>query len=64
MARRKIKFVEPMPTAKSCGKNRYISEQQARIAAEQQELLNANSGLKLKTYHCSFCGGWHLTRQI
>lgn len=30
----------------------------------QQELMFASEGLKLKVYHCAFCGGWHLTKRL
>ena len=64
MARHKTKPFIPAPTRRSCGKNRYNSEREARVVADQQELLFANQGLRLKVYHCSFCGGWHLTKQL
>ena len=64
MARHKTKLFIPAPTRRSCGKNRYNSEREAREVADQQELLFANQGLLLKVYHCSFCGGWHLTKQL
>lgn len=62
MSRHKVKYVQPAPVQKSCGKNRYNSEREAREVADQQELLFANKGLKLKVYHCMMCGGWHLTK--
>lgn len=62
MARRKAKPFVPDKPQRSCGKNRYNSEREAREVAEQQELIFASQGLKLKVYHCGFCGGWHLTK--
>lgn len=63
MARHKKPFIPAEPT-RSCGKNRYASKREADIVAEQQQLIFANSGLKLAAYHCSFCGGWHLTSKV
>ena len=40
-------------------KRRFTSEQQAKSAAETQELLN--SRIHLQTYQCEWCRGWHLT---
>lgn len=64
MARRKAKPFMPAPARRSCGKNRYNSEREAREVADQQELLFASQGLRLNVYHCSFCGGWHLTKRL
>lgn len=64
MARHKAKPFVPAPIRRSCGKNRYNSEREAREVADQQELLFASQGLRLKVYHCSFCSGWHLTKQL
>lgn len=64
MARHKTRPFVPAPVPKSCGKNRYASEREALEVAEQQEIIFANQGLKLKVYHCPFCGGWHLTKHI
>jgi len=61
MARRKI-FQLPAAPAKSCGKNRYNSRNEAEKVAREQELIFANQNLKLNIYHCALCGGWHLTK--
>ncbi|MDO4271528.1 MAG: hypothetical protein Q4C83_00900 [Candidatus Saccharibacteria bacterium] len=63
MARHKVRQLEPMPVPRSCGKNRYTSEQEAQLVADQQEIIFSNQGLKLRVYHCAFCGGWHLTKR-
>ncbi|MCL2451332.1 hypothetical protein FWD20_00380 [Candidatus Saccharibacteria bacterium] len=60
---RKIKpFVPPKPV-KSCGKNCYQSRQEADAVAREQETIFAGDDLRLKSYHCSSCGKWHLTRK-
>lgn len=64
MAKHKAKPFIPAPTLRSCGKNRYNSEAEAKMVAGEQELRFASQGLKLKVYHCSFCGGWHLTKHV
>jgi hypothetical protein len=60
---RKKKFLIPEPPVKSCGKNRYSSREEADMVARQQEILFAANDLKLKSYFCGDCGGWHLTRE-
>ena len=62
MAKRKIKPFIPSPPRRSCGKVRYGSEREAKLVAEQQELIFTNN-LQLKVYHCPYCGGWHLTKR-
>ena len=64
MARRKVKPFVPAPPQRSCGKNRYNSKREAEEVAMQQELMFASEGLKLRVYHCAFCGGWHLTKWL
>lgn len=61
MARHKQRFMLPIPPKRSCGKNRYESEGEAELVAREVELRDLTRQLKLKVYHCSFCGGWHLT---
>jgi hypothetical protein len=42
---------------RSCGsKVSYASEAEARS-------YMAMNGMKLSTYHCRYCDGWHLTRR-
>jgi hypothetical protein len=52
----------PAPTQKSCGKNCYKSRQEADAVAREQEIIFACDDLKLKSYRCAACGGWHLTK--
>ncbi|OYW42435.1 hypothetical protein B7Z28_01530 [Candidatus Saccharibacteria bacterium 32-45-3] len=42
-------------------KRRFPTEKQAAYAAETQELQVQS--IELRTYHCTNCGGWHLSRQ-
>jgi hypothetical protein len=63
MARQKSVPI-PIKPEQSCGKNRYNSKQEAETIAREQELIFAHEDLKLKTYHCAHCGGWHLTRSV
>lgn len=64
MARRKKQhFNQPLEVAKSCGKNRYKSKAEADTVAREQELARLDFSLELKSYHCMFCGGWHLTKK-
>lgn len=41
-------------------KMRYETERQAMEAAE---LRGAESGVRLGTYRCAFCAGWHMGRR-
>jgi hypothetical protein len=59
--RRKKPFIAA-PTAKSCGKNCYISRDEANAVAREQEIIFAGDDLRLKAYRCASCGNWHLTR--
>lgn len=63
MAKHKVKPFIPLPPRRSCGKVRYDSEREAKLVAEQQELIFTNNNLQLKVYHCPYCGGWHLTKR-
>jgi hypothetical protein len=54
----------PTPPQKSCGKNRYNSKEEADTVAREQEVIFSQNDLKLKSYRCSSCGGWHLTKTI
>jgi hypothetical protein len=60
MARKPRVFI-PADRPRCCGKNRYISRDEAERIGEEQELLTP--GLSLAVYACLCgCGGWHLTR--
>lgn len=61
---RKHKIVVPAPTQRSCGKNKYNSEREAEDVARAQELNDLTGQLRLRVYHCMFCGGWHLTKHL
>lgn len=52
----------PLPTPRSCGKNRYSSRSEAESVAESLELQDLTRELRLRVYHCMLCGGWHLTK--
>lgn len=42
-------------------KNKYFSEEEANDAAKfEYEVRN----IKLRSYHCSDCGWWHLTKNL
>lgn len=61
MARRRQNLTKFLLSPQTCGeKRRYKNESEAKKVAEEQELLNP--GLKLRTYKCILCDGWHLTR--
>jgi hypothetical protein len=47
---------------KCSGKNCYMSENEAKKIAQEQEMLNWNQALELQTYRCHICGFYHLTR--
>ena len=49
MAKRKIKPFIPSPPRRSCGKVRYDSEREAKLVAEQQELIFTNDNLSLRS---------------
>lgn len=42
-------------------KNKYFSEEEADETAKHQLEVN---GVKLRSYHCSDCGWWHLTKNL
>ncbi len=41
-------------------KTRYATQREAREAAE---FRGAEAGVRLGTYRCDFCGGWHMGRR-
>lgn len=48
--------------ARSClSKCRYGTPERATAKAES---LTRARRVKLYTYHCTYCGGWHLTRRL
>lgn len=58
---RKHRVFIPADRPQCCGKNRYVSRDEAEHIAEEQMLLT--DGLLLTVYACMCgCGGWHLTR--
>jgi hypothetical protein len=60
---RKAKPFVPVKPRKSCGKNRYKSREEADNVAREQEIVFYSDDLRLKSYSCANCGGWHLTRE-
>ena len=63
MSRTKRPF-QPAPTKTCGGKKCYKTEYEAKIVAEEQELRDIKGELKLKVYHCAFCGQWHLSSTV
>ncbi len=56
-----LKLERFLQSPQTCGeKRRYPNREQAEQVRKEQEIITP--GLRLRTYKCLNCGGWHLTR--
>jgi hypothetical protein len=55
--KKKYIFDVEVPDTSCSGKNRYTSQAEAESRAEHR----TSGRLKISTYKCDLCNGWHLT---
>jgi hypothetical protein len=45
------------------GKRKYLSEREA-LATAAHQIATADAPKELRAYLCSWCGAWHLTKNV